>query len=147
MEEERKKWLFLEHPADVRIEVMGSDLSELFSNAAVALGELLSGYRGLTAAPNSAPDGRRVIIEADCVEDLVVDWLREILFLHESEGFLTGHVDIASISETRIEALLFAATPSQMNEQLGLDIKAVTYHDVSIQRRKDGLAVRLVFDV
>ena len=82
-------WTLLEHTADIRMAVHGSSMRELFINAAQGFTNLLAPEsRGLSDTDLT------LRLEADSIEELLVDWLRELLFHHETRGFILVSADI-----------------------------------------------------
>ena len=77
----------LDHTADIGIEVHGSNLSDLFSQAALALVDLLTDRHSL------AREVEKIIrIEGTDLEDLWINYLREVLYLFNGESFLLQDV-------------------------------------------------------
>ena len=70
----------LDHTADYMVEVSAPTLSELLAEAALALFETVGDVK--TVRPR---DEVSVSVEAADREELLVTWLTELLFLHESE--------------------------------------------------------------
>jgi SHS2 domain-containing protein len=145
MTKERTKsnpgWRLLEHTADIRMEVHGSSLGELFLNAARGFTNLLAPESG------GLPDtDLEFSLKADSTEDLLVDWLRELLFHHETQGFLFISAEIEEISNTTLKVKLAGRTRGP-EEEPEIEIKAVTYHQLSIQKNDAGYAVTIVFDI
>lgn len=139
---DRPGWRFLEHTADIRMEALGSSLEELFVNAALGLTSLLS------AEPPSGPaETHSVSLDADDVDELLVNWLREIHFLHEVRRFVAVEVAIHSLSETTLEAEIRGRIAPEDAEGSEVEIKAVTYHDSLVRRREDCWFARVVFDI
>ncbi len=134
-------WRLLEHTADIRMAVNGASLKELFLNAARGFTNLLApGNRGI-------PDIElELSLEADNVEELLVDWLRELLFHHQTRGFILVSADIAELSDTTLMAKLAGRTRGS-EEEPEIEIKAVTYHGLSVQKNDTGYAVTIVFDI
>ena len=135
-----KGWTVLDHTADVRLEVRGSDLKELFSNAAMAFVDLAA-----PGVPSGSDSELDVFLEADTVEELLVDWLRELLFLKETKGFIPEESRFIKISQNVIKARLMGRLGC--HEKGGAEVKAVTYHGLSVQERDGGYASRIVFDI
>jgi SHS2 domain-containing protein len=132
----------LEHPADVGIEANGQSLREAFENAALGLLSLIGG--------DNLPDPveeRYIELTAKDFDHLLVKWLSEILFLCDGEDFLTCEVEIESISPTRLEAIVSGVTFDPGRYPSGLDVKAVTYHQLKIEEREDGCTVRVFVDI
>ncbi len=134
-------WTLLDHTADIRMEVHGSSVRELFLNAAQGFTNLLATEK------RGVPDTElELSLEADNLEELLVDWLRELLFYHETRGFILVSADIEELSDTTLRAKLSGRTRSP-EEEPEIEIKAVTYHGLSIQKNDTGYAVTIVFDI
>jgi len=134
-------WRLLEHTADIRMEVRGATLEELFAHAADGLTSLLSPGPQLPA--ETALDVR---VEGDDNEQLLVNFLREILFHFQVNGFVMTDCEITFPEPTRLQARLHGRHVMSGEPQPDEEIKGVTYHDLSI-RRDDGYSVNIVFDV
>lgn len=134
-------WKLLEHTADIRMEVWGASLEELFANAADGLTSLLSAGQEPTAEVVL-----EVAVEGDDHEQLLVNFLREILFHNQVRGFVPARCEITFPERTKLEAKLHGRYAGVGEARLDEEIKGVTYHDLHI-REQDGYSVRIVFDV
>ena len=76
-------------------------------------------------------------------EALLVAWLNELLYLHESEGLGFDRLEIQDLDQTSLRAKVTGAPTQQWLK----DIKAVTYHNLAIHETASGLEVTLVLDV
>ncbi len=134
-------WRHLEHTADIRLEVVGETLEELFLNAA-------RGFTRLTAEPLEAESSEEVDVrlEAETVDDLLVDWLRELLFLNQTEGFVFLDAQEMELTGASFKARLLGRKLAA-DELPPFEIKAVTYHDMSVERTAQGYVTRIVFDI
>lgn len=134
-------WKFLDHTADIRMEVRGRTLEELFVNAARGLASLLP-----AESPDEPARSLEVDLEAGDREELLVAWLREILYHNHTTGFSFSNAQIRELSETRIAAYLESGTPAPTSES-DIEIKAVTYHGLSVEETDQGYVARIVFDI
>jgi SHS2 domain-containing protein len=134
-------WTLLDHTADIRMAVHGSSVGELFLNAARGFTSLLT--RESRGLPDTDLEFR---LEADSIEELLVDWLRELLFHHETRGFILVSADIEELSDTTLRAKLAGRTRGP-EEQPEIEIKAVTYHQLSVHKNDTGYGVTIVFDI
>ncbi len=136
-----KKYEFLEHPADLKIRAFGWDLTELFTNAALAMMEFLYGKNICRDAPRRVST-EMISTQSRDLSSLLVDWLSEILYLSDTNNRAYTEFKINKISETKIEAEV-GSYPAKAIE----DIKAVTYNELKIEKQ-DGLWVaEVVFDI
>jgi len=126
-EKNEERWTFVDHTADIRMEVRGRTPEDLFVNAALGLASLLGSE---PAGP--ADTELDVTLEGVDQEQLIVEWLREILYRSQVEGFALADAHIVELSENRIEARLSGSTAVQEEAEPGIEIKAVTYHGLSI---------------
>ncbi len=134
-------WTLLDHTADIRMEVHGSSVGELFLNAAQGFTNLLATEK------RGVPDTELGLsLAADNIEELLVDWLRELLFHHETRGFILVSADIEELSDTALRAKLAGRTRGP-EEEPEIEVKAVTYHGLSVQKNDSGYAVTIVFDI
>ena len=127
----------IEHTADWELEVWAPDLPALFEQAA----------RGMYALAGARlREGARLQhsleLEAHDAEDLLVAFLSELLYLGEDEGLGFDAYRIWVQGE-KLTAELSGAPLAGLDKE----IKAVTYHNLNIQRGPRGLEARIVFDV
>jgi SHS2 domain-containing protein len=129
----------LDHTADVGIRAHGASLDELFAAAAAGMFSLVADLRKVRAVGEV-----EVRVKADDLEALMVRWLSELLFLHETQRLLLKEFDVR-IDGTSLEARARGETIDKKRHELKLNIKAVTYHRLRIDR-KAGLA-EVIFDI
>ncbi|MBW1838047.1 MAG: archease [Deltaproteobacteria bacterium] len=98
----KNSYKIIDHTADFGIHVFGSNPKELFANAALAMFDVITDLELLTGLK-----ARKVHIRADDWPDLMVNWLRELLYLWAGKEMLVKHVDILSISEYELTALVY----------------------------------------
>lgn len=133
---------FIDHTADFGLEIFGSSPSDLFKQAAKALTDLLTDSFPLKEQRRLTLD-----IEGSDWEDLLINWLRELLYLYNGEArFVTG-VDIISIEQTRLRAEVATEDYRMGHHEIRNEIKAVTYHQLQVKADDDGWRARVIFDV
>lgn len=127
----------IEHTADAALQVYGKDCGELLINAAL-------GMFGLIATWENAPlsTEREISLRDVDGETLLVDWLSELLYLHEMEGVVYIDFDILSASPNSLRAI--ARGTHEWLPQTA--VKAVTFNDLRIDRTPHGYSATIVFD-
>src|SRR3990172_5167404 len=112
--------------SELRLRVRGRSLGQLATEAGRALGSLILG----DGAPADAGPWREIAIDANDPETLLVDWLNELIFLAESEGWLARDFEVASESEN---SLRVRARGIAVDRGAG-PVKAATLHGIRIER-------------
>jgi SHS2 domain-containing protein len=117
-------------------------LDELFATAAAGLFSLL-------VDPSLVrPAGQRTVTaEAGDAVGLLIAFLNELLFLHESEDWLMASATVTSLSPTRVQAVVTGETIDPARHQLQHHIKAVTYHRARVRQTGRGWEAMVIVDV
>ncbi len=127
----------LEHTADVGIRAWGSTANDAFAQAALALAELM-GIR----VPG--PGKRRLVrVTAEDPPGLLVAFLDELLWIHETALVGLVAVDVVGLSERSLVAEV--ETSPAPADPVGVVVKAATYHQLAVERRADGAVEVCVF--
>jgi SHS2 domain-containing protein len=129
----------VEHTADWALLVWGKDLDELFTFASAGMSSLMVADQD--ALPRNIV--RSITLEAFDAETLLVDWLSELAYWAEDEQLVFREFDISITGDL----LLSATVRGGRADELVKHIKAVTYHNLAIQKTGRGLQVTIVFDV
>jgi SHS2 domain-containing protein len=132
----------LEHPADLWIEVTGKNIQELFAGAGEALFDLL-----LEAGRIELRESKSFSLSAGSVEELLRDWLSELNYLNQVEGWLFGSFDIRELSGSRLAADARGEKFDPERHRISREIKAVTYHDLMVDCSDSGCVARVLFDI
>ncbi len=132
----------LEHTSDIKVEICGADLAELFTNAATCLSDLILDLEKVRET-RSVP----VLLESTELPELFLDWLRELLFLFSTHSFAIRRVDIHSIDPTKVNATAFGEEFNQERHGLKVEVKTPTYHQYRIDKTEEGFRATVVFDV
>jgi SHS2 domain-containing protein len=129
----------VEHTADWALRIYGSDLAQLFTNAAVGMASLL--VRDILEVPVEVE--RHLELDAYDAETLLVDWLTELAFWAEDEGLIFPVISLSEVTDTHLKATLKGGRVAGLLKH----IKAVTYHNLEIMKTERGLSATVVFDV
>ena len=131
--------LIVDHTADWALRVRGRDLAELFRHAAIGMARLLAG----DLAAVSLTEERALAFESYDVEGLLVDWLGELAYWAERDGMVFPVVELSELTPTTLRSVVRGGRVAELQKH----IKGVTYHDLAIRQRDNGLEVTIVFDV
>lgn len=130
--------------ADAAFETVGGTLEELFRDAATATFEVMADTK--TVEPVLT---RKIRIENETVDGLLIDWLSELVFIKDSESLLFSVFDV-NIRKNDIYVLKGAAKGEKIDRgkhKLRSDVKAVTYHMLDVKKTEDIWTARVVLDI
>jgi SHS2 domain-containing protein len=132
----------IEHTADVGIAVRAPDRSTLFARAAWGMFSLIG----------DLADVRRVQwlpvrVEADDREALLVRWLSELNFLHQTRRELYSGFRVRRMADTWLEGEAGGEPLDETRHHDLAEIKAVTYCGLRVAREGRRWMARVIFDV
>lgn len=136
------KYQFINHTADLGIKVTGQDLSDLFTNAGRALFEILTDIKKV--APTHSTN---INLTADSREDLMNYWLSTLLQQFTVNNQLLAQFEIKHITEKSLSGLARGEPFDPAKHQINTEIKAVTFHELSVTHDKTGWQAQIIFDV
>lgn len=132
----------LEHTADMGIEAEGETQAVLFQQMALGLRQII------TACPDIRPQTEMIIeVVGMDREELLVNWLGELVFLLETRHFLPACFEIETIDEQRLRARVLGETFDPARHFLEREVKAVTYHQVKVESTEKGWFAQVFVDL
>jgi SHS2 domain-containing protein len=126
----------VEHVGEIELALEATSEAGLFAEAAAAFGELVDGSR-----PRGEPFRRHVSLAGAERPLLLVDWLNELVFLAEVEGFVPERVE-----RLDLESGLSATVVGVRGRPRHL-VKAATLDDLEVSHDRKGWHARVVLDV
>ena len=118
-----------EHTADLGLRLQAASLTELFSEAAVGLMSILMEDPGSLQPRYEVP----IQIESNDREYLLFDWLTELLYLFESRKLLVAKCEIR-VDDKAVTGNVMGESCDPARHVLAHEVKAITYHQLSVQQ-------------
>ena len=137
-----EKYELIDHTADIGVKAFGSNLSECFENAAKAMFDII------TDSSEVENIGQyNIELQADDSEQLLVDWLSELLYLNSAKNLVFGFFKVnLGDNNKKLNATIFGEKYDISRHKAGAEIKAVTYHMLEIRKKKPYRA-QVLFDI
>jgi SHS2 domain-containing protein len=95
----------------------------------------------------SASGTRHLHVTGQDQPDLMVCWLRELLFLWNARELLIKDVRIDRLTENELSATVTIDAYNPEKHPIHTDIKAVTYHQIDVSRGLTGWQATIIFDL
>ncbi len=139
-----KKYKFweIEHTADFGIKVWAENEKILFKKCAEIFENLLVEKKNL-----KAKEFKRIEVEGENKEELLLNLLRELLFIFETERFVFKEIKIKFENENKLILTGKGENFDPKKHKRKLNIKAITYHDFYIKEKDKGIETQIIFDV
>ncbi len=132
----------LEHTADMGIEASASSLEELFAEAAYALREVISAEAEATCRQDQL-----VEVTGGDYGELLVAWLNEILYLFEIKGFFPVDFEVEGVAADRLQGRVCGEPFSPLRHTIEREVKAVTYHQLLVEKLDGHWQARVYLDL
>lgn len=136
---------FLEHTADLKIQVKEKTLEEAFSTAALAMKEAMIGKLKVKPFMN-----REIKVTGKDYERLLYEFLEQFLYLLDADDFIMCNIISLSIEEEldsfRLDCILSGDKASDY--KFTNNVKAITYNEMIISESpRGGVVIQFVVDV
>jgi SHS2 domain-containing protein len=131
-----------EHTADLGLRVVAADLATLFAEAAQGLTSMI------VANLDQVQLVREVAFHVPGTnrDDLLFDWLNEILYAFEGEHLLLARFEV-HVGESGLDASAQGEPLDLERHQLEHEVKAITYHGLKVEPRDGGWLAEVIVDI
>ncbi|MCH7568945.1 MAG: archease [Nanoarchaeota archaeon] len=131
---------FLEHTADIKFRAYGKTLNAVFENCALAFSDTLSRGKKIKSEKK-----KTISLEGKDNESLLYNFLEELIYLLDAEYFVVSKAKV-KIKDNKLNGVIYG---DRVDNYKDLDhIKAATYAEMYIKKRKDGKwEAQVVLDV
>jgi Uncharacterized conserved protein len=144
-----KQFIYLDHVADIRFIAYGKTMETLFENAAKAMLTVIADIENIRSE-----NKYDVELEAPDLENLMVDFLAELLFLFDAEETVIGNVTVNKIEkktgDSEKYSIVAAVSGEPMNaaeQNFKTEVKAVTYSGIRVEKTEKGYETEVVLDL
>lgn len=136
---------FIEHTADIAVELTASTIEELFLCAVDAWNKAM-----LDAEILYDDEKIKLDFEAESLEELLVNFLSEINYLFLTKKWFCTSVEDVKLIHTdkyKLTARLAGLIVDNSKIDFKEEIKAITYHQLEIKKINGKYTTRIVFDI
>ncbi|MGM0771824.1 MAG: archease [Halobacteriota archaeon] len=145
MQNPNLKYEYLEHTADAKFRAYGKTVEEAFENAAVAMFNVM-----INTSKVDCIHTEDIELISPEIDDLLVDWLSELLFLFEVDFMAFGKFEVTSITQENGEYKLSASASGEEidleKHEIDTEVKAVTYNELKVEETTEGFMVQVTVD-
>ncbi len=137
---------FIEHTADIAVEITEDSIEKLFVTSANAWFST-----AVEILNRQLESSKKFIFIANTLEELLIEFLSELNFQLYTRKWIFISVKEIKLQQTgtgyQLEVEVFGQSLNADNHKLKVEIKAVTYHQMKIEKTDNNFFTRIVFDI
>jgi SHS2 domain-containing protein len=132
----------IEHTADIGIEVVAPDIENIFTRSAMAMFDIILGLDSVEGR-----ETREIRVTGEDPGELLVAWLNELLYVYSVEKMVFSDFTGAYLGGNTFSARALGERLDPARHSLDTEIKAATYHGLSIEHEEGAWKARIIFDI
>lgn len=132
----------LSHTADTGFRAFGETLEELFVHAAGALIEI-----ALDPAAAEACEPRQLAASGSDLDELLVNWLNEVLYLLDGERFVPARFETLRLEEGAVISRVLGEPRDDARHPPRIVVKAATFHQLRIGEHNGRWEAEVYLDI
>jgi SHS2 domain-containing protein len=140
--ESEKKYRLTTRQSELAVKVVGSSQADLFANSAYALFDVMTDVEKIEIK-------ERLPLEVEGVDrdDLMVNWMRELLYLYQGSGYLLKEFQIHEVKDTMVKADVCGEKIDPDRHEIKKEIGAVAYHQSRMAKTGNQWTAQLILEV
>jgi len=140
--DKQKTYRILNRSSDLVIKVSGKTQAELFANSAFALFDLMTDVAKVDVKGHLSLE-----VEGVDRDDLMVNWMRELLYLYQGSGYLLREFKILDVKETYVRGQVSGEKFDPDRHEIQREIRSVAYHQSRMEKTGDQWTAQVMFEL
>jgi SHS2 domain-containing protein len=138
----QKKYRITKHQNELAVRISGNSQADLFANSAFALFDVMTD-------PTTVETKERIPLEIEGTDrdDLMVNWMRELLYLYQGSGYLLKEFKISQVKETVVKAEVSGEKIDPDRHEIKQEIAAVAFHKSRIEKTGNQWTAQVIFEL
>jgi SHS2 domain-containing protein len=139
---EEKKYRTIKRSSDLAVKIFGKSQAELFANSGFALFDLLTHIERVET-------GEQLTLEVEGADpdDLMVNWLRELLYLYQRSGYLLKEFVVKEVKNNYIRGEVSGEKFDPDRHEIQREISAVVSHQSRMEKTGDRWTAQVVLEL
>jgi SHS2 domain-containing protein len=140
--ENQKKYRLMTRQSELAVRVVGISQADLFANSAFALFDVMTDLEKIEVKERLPLE-----VEGADRDDLMVNWMRELLYLYQGSGYLLKEFQIREVKDTLVKADVCGEKIDPDRHDMKKEITAVAYHQSRMEKTGNQWTAQLIFEV
>ena len=138
----QKKYRITKRQSELAVRVVGNSQADLFANSAFALFDVMTDVDKI-----EIKDRLPLEVEGADRDDLMVNWMRELLYLYQGSGYLLKEFQISEVKDTVVKAEVCGKKIDPDRHEIKQEVAAVAYHQSRMAKTGNQWTAQLIFEV
>jgi SHS2 domain-containing protein len=137
-----KKYRLTRNQSEVAVRVVGDSQADLFANSATALFDVMADIEKIEIK-------ERIPLEVEGTDrdDLMVNWMRELLYLYQGSGYLLKEFKIHEVKDSIVKAEVCGEKIDPDRHEIKQEIGAVAFHKSRMQKTGSQWIAQVIFEI
>lgn len=140
--ENQKKYRLMTRQSELAVKVVGNSQADLFANSAFALFDVMTDVEKIEIKERLPLE-----VEGADRDDLMVNWMRELLYLYQGSGYLLREFQVREVKDTLVKADVCGEKIDPDRHEIKKEITAVAYHQSRMDKTGNQWTAQLIFEV
>ena len=140
--ETQKNYRITTHQNELAVRIVGNSQADLFANSGFALFDVMSDIDKIEAAERLSLE-----VEGSDRDDVMVNWIRELLYLYQGGGYLLREFKINEVNDTSVKAEVAGEKIDPDRHEIKQEIAAVAFHKSRMQKTGNRWIAQVIFEI
>ncbi len=140
--DKEKKYRTVNRPSELLVKVSGKTQAELFANSAFALFDLMTDVEKIKLEENLPLE-----VEGVDRDDLMVNWMRELLYLFQGSGYLLREFQVHEVKEDYVRGEVGGEKYDPDRHEIQRDIRSIAFQQSRIEKTGDQWIAQVIFEL
>ena len=140
--ENQKRYRLMPRQSEIAVRISGNSQADLFANSAFALFDVMTDVEKV-----DIKDRVPLEVEGADRDDLMVNWMRELLYLYQGSGYLLKEFHILEAKDTLVKAEVCGEKIDPDRHEINKEILGIAYQQSRMQKTGDQWTAQLIFEI
>lgn len=140
--ENPSKYRLTRRQSELAVRITGGSQADLFANSAFALFDVMADVSKI-----EIKERMNLEVEGTDRDDLMVNWMRELLYLYQGSGYLLGEFNIREVSDTLVKAEVCGEKIDPDRHEIKQEIGSVAFHKSRMEKTGNQWTAQVIFEL
>lgn len=138
----QKSYRLNKHQSEIAVRVIGNSQADLFVNSAFALFDVMADIQAIESKERLPLE-----VEGTDRDDLMVNWVRELLYLYQSSGYLLREFQVHEVKDTIVRAEVCGEKIDPDRHEIKQEIASIAFHKSRMEKTGNQWTAHLIFEI